>query len=168
MHVIGMGLARLQRAVVLLALLVPLIVVAQATSGAGRAEASCPAYNNPVTGQLIVGAFLYATETPAPNTCNYDNNYQTNFQSSNAAWRASLIIWDPVNNMQIMFPGGYDTNPHNVNVTIYKGYVPTRLVLCLDNLAYGGGVYCGWGSNWTYHATQYVVSLANSGDNTYY
>lgn len=162
------GITRTRTALVTLALVVPLMFVAQAATGAGTAEASCPGLNNPVTGQLNVGAFLYATETPAPNTCNYDNNYQTTFQSGNSSWRASLIVWDPVNNMQIMFPGGYDTSPHSVNFTIYKGYVPTRLVLCLDNLAYGGGVYCGWGTNWTYHPTQYVVSYANSGDNTYF
>jgi hypothetical protein len=169
MSIVSSGMARARTALITLALLVPLIFVAQATTGAGRAEASCPGYNNPVTGQLLVGAFLYATETPAPNTCDYDNNYQTTFQSSSSAWRASVIMWDTINNQQIIFPGGYDTNPHSLNVTFYKGgYAPVRIVLCLDNLAYGGGIYCGWGSNWTYHNTQYVVSYANSGDNTYF
>lgn len=163
---IRIAITRTRTALLTLALAVPLIFVAQTTTGAGRAEAGCPNVNSPQTGYLIVSAFLGASETPASYTCNNDGSYEGTLQSNHEDWRASLVFWNPATGMHYGFFGNYGYDPYFLHVSICCGF--TRIVLCLDRFEKGGGAYCGWGSNWTYHPTDFVLSYAKSGDNTYY
>ena len=168
MSIVSSGITRALRALATLALLVPLLFAAQTTTGAGRAEASCPGYNNPQTGYLIVSMFIWASETPASNTCNNDSYYQGTFQSSDEHWAASIYFWDPTPGYThyVRFSGGYSMDQYTFERYLCCGY--TRIILCLSNVAYGGGVYCGWGNKVTYHPTDYVLSYENSGENPYY
>lgn len=165
MSVIGLGIGRARAALITLALVVPLMFVAQATTGAGRAEASCPAYNTPFTGTLVLSGTTYASETSDPNTCNDDNIYQGSFRSQVYGWKVTLIFWDSVHNNVSMSPGS-DTTASSTLYIKFGGYIPDRMVLCVEKT--GFGKYCGWGSNYTWDPTNYVLSYANSGANTYF
>ncbi len=144
--------------------LVPLIFVAQVTTGPGAAEAHCAGAGNPVVGALLIGGgSTYASETPDSNTCNNDHTYSGSFRSHLNRWRATLILSDANQNM-IVIPGDYGVQSTYVNSTQSNSQY-TRITLCVDNLQLWSSrdVYCGWQGNYRHFSTRTMIY-----DTTYY
>jgi hypothetical protein len=155
--------ARLQKAVLALALLAPLIFLTQSTIGAGTAEARCAGQFNATASNFKINNLLVASEFPYGGTCNNDGIYETSFHSNLANWRATLILSNGNPAEDRVVYGSYSTNWHNVNLVGSSSH--TRITLCIDNLQSGDikQVFCGWETNYRISVTNTMVY-----DTTYY
>jgi hypothetical protein len=160
MSVLSIRTARFRRAVVAMMAMVPLMFVAQATMGAGTAEARCAGVGNPIVGTLVINGNTFVTETPAANTCDDDRNYITTLQSKiSNGWRASMILSDANNNHYGGWSTGYNGTPVTVGAGVYM-CCPIRITLCIDD---GWSWYCGYGSNYVWDSK---ANLTYYGDHT--
>lgn len=148
--------ARIRRAVVAFASMVPLVFMAQVTTGTGVAEARCGGQGHRIVSQLVIDSTAWVTETPNSGTCDGLGDYYATMRSSFSGWRAS--VW--IQNGGVWTPhyGGFGTGTYNYSYSDANSY--SYMHLCLDNGA--GTWYCGWGSSWANYLTHSYYGV-NSG-----